>query len=350
MTRVHQGNEGRLLAVLLAVTLMMAVLVVGPARAQEAVTVEDTGWYTATAVSVGGVPLGDPVGNATFEQGDLPVGAGGEEEHKRSYLRLGLPEAATGVEIELPLSEDPEKTFGAAGPILACPVTERFNVSSGGELESAPEVDCSSGVEGEPDAEIGEGETPTTYRFDLAPLLPQWEELEEPGAFALVADVSEPQDPYQYTFVAELGEEIGTAETSDENGSGPVVPPPTIRGSDDESASDPGGTSGSGESDSSPSDSLSLPSPDEDPSSGETEEAEAPSVAPPEDADGAGGQEPVTQEPAREPAMALPSPAPVRALPWVLALLLAGGVLATAGGSLRPAAHEPTSLDRMLGP
>lgn len=322
--------------VLAAVLALFAPVV--PASAQEPVTAEDMGWYTSASVAPGGLPVGDPVGNATFEEGDLPVGAVGQEEHKRSYLRVGLPEDVVGVRIELPLSDTEAGNYGAPGPILACPVTGPFSVTSGGDLESAPEVDCSQGVEGEPDADLTAGETATAYHFDLTPLLPLWEQSETPGALALVADVSEPQGLYQVTFFAELFGEIGTAQRGDGDSGEPIVPPPP-------DIPDPDGEQPPVSEDTpTPSGSGQPPASREEPLS-ETDEPAPPVAAPPPDAGTAGGDEPVTQE----VVAAVPPPAPVRIAPWLLALPLAAGGLIAAGSSLRAESGAISPLDRVLG-
>lgn len=298
-------------------------LVTAPAAAAGAVTALDMAWYTSTNVSAG-IGLGDPYANSTFTTGDLPVGAVGQQEHKRSYLKLGVPEGAVRVVIELPLSDTTGANIGAAGPILACPLAEPYVVSSGGDIANAPEVDCESGVTGElqEDAEAG------AYRFDLTSFLPRWRHTGE-QVLALVADVSEPQGFYQTTFHAQIGDSVGTAEVGP-GGDGTNATPPTVGFTPPmqppafDPASPPSLSSGTTSVDA-------------------TDEAPGPVAADPSSSEEPSGGQPLAQQP-----LAFP-PAAVNVLPWTVGLTVGLGALVAAGRSLAADAARQTPIDRLLG-
>ena len=309
---------------------------VGAAAAEEPVVAADVGWYTSMSLVAAGVPIGDPLATTTITSGDLPVGANAQEEHKRSYLRLDVPEGAQSVVIELPISENNATTFGVAGPILACGLVEPFFVTGGGELDDAPEVDCSIGVLGEPNAELTSGETTTAYTFDLTPLLPHWQSMGEAGV-ALVADVSEPQGFYQVTFSVQLFGVVGTAEVADEQTQPSEPPaPPVEEPSPPSDGAPPPSDTFSPSVPIGPADPFELPTADD---------VDAPIVAEPSEvaAPQAGG------DPEQTPTM-IAAPGKVALMPWFVGLLLGGGALVAVGRSLDPDNRPRSDLDELLGP
>lgn len=333
MTAAGQTRLRATVAVALVLVLAAAV----PSRAADPVAATDSGWYTSLSVEATGVPLGDPVAVNTLGPGDLPVAAAGQDEHKRSYLRLQVPDDATSLVIEVPLSASTGVSYGAPGPILACPVTDAFVVASARSIQSAPAIDCAKAVVGEPNADLAQGEVATAYRFDLTPLLARWTDPGNAGGFALAADVSEPQPAYQLTFNVELFEPIGAAESVRE-GRAPSPPPAGGRDSgEDPAPPDPAQDRiATGPLDSSAPVAMDVGAPEVAPA------PDAPQVA-----------EPVGVPPAAPsaapPVVATVPLAAVNMALWVLALPLAAAALAAAGRSLRPGAQGRSTLDRLLG-
>lgn len=212
-------RAARCLAILALFGVM--AIVPGSAVADETgkIVVDDEAWTTSTAAG----PAGDPVANATLGTGDLPVGANGTTETKRSYLKLTLPKEATAAQISLKISDSAGTNFGAAGPVLACIVTEPFEVRSGQPIADAPAIECGDKpVVGK----VGEDGSTT---FVLDPIVSRWATGQPNNGIALVADVSELRPNYQVTFHAPLDSEVGTYTiASDDASTGSdfeVVPP-----------------------------------------------------------------------------------------------------------------------------
>lgn len=206
-----------------AVVLTMAVpltMLGGPVSAQQSgeVAADQQAWATSTQVG----SLRDPVANLTLEQGDLPVGADGTNETKRSYLVLDLPPEATTAQITLPVSDQPGKSFGTAGPIVACIVVEPVTMESGQPIATAPEVDCGE------DQIVGQPGEDGAYSWVLDPILAQWAAGEPNHGIALVADTLAPQPTHQITFHSEFFAPIGTftAAAPDRDADEESAPPP----------------------------------------------------------------------------------------------------------------------------
>ncbi|MBW3560959.1 MAG: hypothetical protein KY437_00510 [Actinobacteria bacterium] len=328
------------------VTFLALLVVVGalagPAAAQEQgeVVADGQGWATSTQVP----GLGDPAAHTTLEPGDLPIGAEGTNETKRSYLLLDIPDAATSAQITLPVADGAGKNFGLAGPILACIVIEPFSLQSGDPIAESPEVECGD----EPiTGEVGED---GTHTWVLDPILARWRAGEPNNGVALVADISTPQPNYQITFHAEFFAPIGTytvpAERSDSTESSPPPPPPASSDSD---------TTGSGSQDPAFQESPSFESGTTSFESG-TASWSAPtfeSLAPPPmvaEPPAEPGPEPVAAPPPSVTAVAAAGPMeplPVNPLVWVL-VPLALAVLWSAGRGLTGRGEPTSRLDRLL--
>lgn len=310
-----------------------------PALAQESaeLTADEQAWATSTQLA----GLGDPVATTTLGQGDLPVGANGTEETKRSYLLLDVPETAISALLVLPVSEGAEKNFGVAGPLLACPVVEELVMQSGDAISESPAVDCGE------EPVVGEVDDEGVYTWVLDAILARWAAGETNNGIALVADVSTPQANYQITFDAPFFEPIGTytlpeEDGADEDRSDPgFVAPPVSNGS--------GSTgSGSGSSFSPPPSFGSTSSFESFTSSPAVEEAveqPAPAVAPPAETPAA---EPTAVAPPSHVVAAGPfEPMPVNPVAWLL-IPIAIAVLFVAGRGLTGVGEPTSSLDRLL--
>lgn len=324
--------------------LVLVALAALPAGSQEPIVADDLAWYTAVNTNAGGVPLGDPVANNTLEPGDLPVGAAGSAEHKRAYLLLGVPENATTGLIALPISETVGTNFGTAGPIIICPVIETFFVSSGGSIESAPDIECGDNpIVGTPDpADPTEG-VATAYQFDVSPLLARWAAGEPNQGIAVVADVREPQPAYQVTFKVDLFSVIGSAQSSGAGGTDDDFEFPDF-GSGDFGSGDFGSDGSSGQSsafappprtDFLPLDDLAFAPAEEAPESAAPDLSDEPALPVPSQ-----GQTP----------LAAPGQIPGTASPAIWLLLpFALGVLGLSARALGRAGEAESTLDRMLG-
>lgn len=336
--------------IVVAVAALLALSAL-PAGSQEPIAADDLAWYTSVNSNAGGVPLGDPVANNTLEPGDLPVGAAGTTEHKRTYLLLGVPEGATSGTITLPISETGGTNFGTAGPIVVCPVVEPFIVASGGSIESAPAIDCGENpIVGTPDpADPTEGAA-TSYQFDVSPLLARWAAGEPNQGIAVVADVREPQPAYQVTFTVELFGTIGSAQSTGTGGGGDDFDPPDFgSGGSGGSGGFGSGQFGSGGFRSGTESSSFAPPPRTD-FMPLDDLAFAPAEEAPESASPDVGEPalPVTAQDQAPLASAGPIPGTASPAIWLL-LPFALGVLGLSARALGRAGETQSALDRMLG-
>lgn len=313
-----------------AVVLTMAVplmMLAGPASAQQTgeVAADQQAWASSTTVG----SLRDPVANLTLGQGDLPVGADGTTETKRSYLVLDLPPAATSAQITLPVSDHPGRSFGVPGPILACIVVEHFTMQSGEPIATAPEVDCGE------DQIIGQPGGDGAYSWVLDPILARWAAGEPNNGIALVADTLAPQPTFQITFHSEYFAPIGTftVAPSDGDGRGEESAPPPSSGSDVETDA---GTFA-----------LDPPPAFNDDFALDAPLSIAPAVPLPVPGPAVDARPAAVAEPARPVAVVNFEPLPVNPLVWVLAPL-AVGVLWACGGALADRGAPSSALDRLL--
>lgn len=314
---------------LLAGTTLGLFAVVPLGAAESPVIAEDAGWYSALSVRQGEL-IADPVAASTLAQGDLPIGATGNAEHKRSYLRLGLPEDTIAATITLERSASDGANFGAPGPILACPLAGPFAVTTGKPIAEAPEIDCDAAqaIGQVPELEEGVPDPEGAYTFDLTPLVLHWNSSAAEPAIALVADVSEPQGTYQVTLFAEPFSQIGTATTGSAANDDSFVFDPIL----------PGAPPNQGDSPFVSSDAFAFVPPSLEP-----QQPERAVVAPPGGDDDTLGEAPVL---ASGPPVDL-DPLPVNPAVWLL-LPLGLGTLLVSGRRLSPSADPVTSLDRLL--
>lgn len=188
------------------VAVALPLLAGGVAGADPATDVDlivtATAWYSAVAADGAS---SDPL-STSFGGTDLPVGAAGGSELRRSYLAVRVPKGATNGSLLLPLSATTGANVASAGPVRACRVTAKVEAHRGASLASAPPFDCQ-------DASPGEGVAASdgsiaAFRFDLAKYLGDAQDATL--AVALVADLASPQPPFQVTFDRGIGDTAGT--------------------------------------------------------------------------------------------------------------------------------------------